>query len=606
MEKQMKRTVLFLLLFTCIGFLFQVNSNAAEIIHNEMIELRTANSKTFKDNDGNGKMVLYNHDIHFFEDGKYNDIDMSLVKCKNTYQTKNSNYQVSFPETLAKGNLIEVQHQDQSIKFYYPNSLESDFSISNDLGSKGIEKAQSQLTYKNIKSNTDLVLDLSPTQLKENFVLSEYVEDFKVDYYLILNNLSMVKLEDSSFIFINHQGEIIFEFEPYFMFDSNEVYSDDVNVSYTEIFKGFYKFQVKPNQKWLMDSDREYPVIIDPIVNFKMNSTNQFMRDKYCYVGSASCTDNSYFRVQYDDLYFVEPQNETLVFSLIELNAKNIYNEIKSKYDETNYTSIDDIKLKLHIKENQTPTSGILVQDVSVPDIAYPNQQTRNYDIMHGSSMFSYDNIDVLSGNGSFYEFNIDNELYKYNMIEENFIIRLYPTQPLVRYSTRFYATNYSSSTYQPSIEINLGNWFIPDTRTYVNCYAFVLGLDYARDPGYYTPITGFYSLDTLYQTVKNDLDIMNITYNELTDFNSTLNTNEYMIGMRIGTNEINQRVYHFIKRENNRGWESKNGSSSSIFFSPQHVNPIHVVWDSRNPPGEDPYDVYFGDIKYLAIQIQP
>jgi len=35
-------------------------------------------------------------------------------------------------------------------------------------------------------------------------------------------------------------------------------------------------------------------------------------------------------------------------------------------------------------------------------------------------------------------------------MAEEDFTLRLYPTQPWVRYSTSFYASNYSSSTYQP------------------------------------------------------------------------------------------------------------------------------------------------------------
>ncbi|MDI6452103.1 hypothetical protein [Peloplasma aerotolerans] len=567
-----------------------------------MIELRTANSKTFQTDDGSGKMVLYNHDVHFFENGKYNDIDMSLVKNKNknTYQTKNSNYQVSLPETLAKGNLIEVQHQDSSIKFYYPNSIESNFSVSNDLGSKGIEKAQSQLTYNNIKSNTDLVLDLSPTQLKESFVLSEYVEDFKVDYYLILNNLSMVSLEDASLIFINPQGEIIFEFEPYFMFDSNEVYSDDVTVTFEEVFKGFYRFQVKPNQKWLMDSDREYPVIIDPIVNFKMNTTNQFMRDKYCYVGSASCTDNSYFRVQYDDLYFVEPQTETLVFSLIELNAKDIYDNIMSIYNNSSYTSIDDIKLKLHIKENQTPTSGILVQDISDP---------LSYDSMNGISDYDYLDIDVLSGSGSFYEFNIDNEIYKHNMLEESLTLRLYPRQPFVRYSTRFYASNYSSSTYQPSIEINLGEWYVPDTRTYLNCYAFALGINANISPGYFsgTQDSTYTHVETIRERVENDLDYLGIDYRRLSSYDETIDANEYIIGMRTGYNPSSWfgSDYHFIRRNFNEGWFDKFTMTPSSFFAPQRVNPVHVIWCLQNPPGQEPYDVYYGDILYLAIKIQ-
>lgn len=172
-----------------------------------------------------------------------------------------------------------------------------------------------------------------------------------------------------------------------------------------------------------------------------MNSTNQFMRDKYCYEGATSCIDNSYLRVQYDDLYFVPPQTETKIFSLIELDAANIYENIMTIYNNSSYTSIDAIKLKLHLKLNQTPTSGILVNDITSPT---------SYDSMNGLSEYGGHNIDVLSGTGSFYEFNIDHEIYKYNMAEEDFTLRLYPTQPWVRYSTSFYASNYSSSTYQP------------------------------------------------------------------------------------------------------------------------------------------------------------
>jgi hypothetical protein len=45
--------------------LSQINVSATELINNEMIELRTSNSKTFQTDDGSGKMVLYNHDVHF-------------------------------------------------------------------------------------------------------------------------------------------------------------------------------------------------------------------------------------------------------------------------------------------------------------------------------------------------------------------------------------------------------------------------------------------------------------------------------------------------------------------------------------------------------------
>jgi hypothetical protein len=595
----MKRIVLFFLLLTCIGILSQINVSATELISNEMIELRTSNSKTFQTDDGNGKMVLYNHDIHFFENGKYNDIDMSLVKNKNTYQTKNSNYQISLPETLAKGNLIEVQHQDSSIKFYYPNSIESNFSVSNDLGSKGIEKAQSQLTYNNIKSNTDLVLDLSPTQLKESFVLSEYVEDFKVDYYLILNNLSMVSLEDSSLIFINPQGEIIFEFEPYFMFDSNEVYSDDVTVTFEEVFKGFYRFQVKPNQKWLSNNERVYPVIIDPIVNFTLNSSNQLIRDKYCYQGSSSCLDNSYLRVQYDDLYFVEPLTETLVFSLIEFDIETIFDNIMDNYNTSNYNSIDSIKFKLYLKDNFTPSNGILVQDVKNPI---------SFDNMDGQTSYAYDNIDVISGPENYYEFFIDNEVYKYNMLDEDFIMRLYPNTPFVRYSTRFYSSNYSSSTHQPLLEITFGDWFISDTRTHINCYAFALGLDSERNPGYDSgsELTEYTSLSLLAQKVKSDLDTLGISYTQLSSYDSNISSNEYMIGMRIGYNPQDSDVYHIIRRDYGKGWVSKNGSLPSVYFVSQHVDPASIIWSIYMPNDGGPYDTYFGDIVYLAIEIEP
>jgi len=70
----------------------------------EVIDQRTADTKTFLKADGSYVAVLYGDVVHYLDNGKYIDIDNSLVynESSQSYSTKANSFKVEFPETAEK------------------------------------------------------------------------------------------------------------------------------------------------------------------------------------------------------------------------------------------------------------------------------------------------------------------------------------------------------------------------------------------------------------------------------------------------------------------------------------------------------------------------
>ena len=109
--------------------------------------------------------------------------------------------------------------------------------------------------------------------------------------------------EDNSVIFSN-DGNSIFTIPAPFMFDSSENAENNYNVSVSvEEYNDGYLYTIIPNNEWLLDESRVYPVMIDPEVttsdynnissyyNSEANPYSVF-RDIYLKIGNE--TSNGY------------------------------------------------------------------------------------------------------------------------------------------------------------------------------------------------------------------------------------------------------------------------------------------------------------------------
>ena len=97
---KLKSVIPYLMVFVFVfatpdyAFLKYLSTKTNEIIHNldektnledmrcsyEVVQLRTAKSKTFKKDNDAYEMVLYSDDIHYLDEGKYKEIDNTIIK----------------------------------------------------------------------------------------------------------------------------------------------------------------------------------------------------------------------------------------------------------------------------------------------------------------------------------------------------------------------------------------------------------------------------------------------------------------------------------------------------------------------------------------------
>ena len=274
----------------------EVTQEAADAtIVKEIVEMRELNKKYFEMSDGSTMVALYNENIHYeTEDGTYEEIDSSLTEEDDEYINSNSDYSVKFAKksntkklaTLTKnGNKISW-HLDGQKKIKMKNiTLEND---EEDIDSNLlVGNAHSRIEYQNILDGITLRYDNSGSSIKES-IIAYYKEalEQELTFTYDVGNLEIVKNEDNSINIVNPEtGEVVYYIDSLFMYDDNGVYSSDIEVNITKE-KDQYKITLVPNEEWINDESRSYPVVIDPSITTSQDYTQ--IDDTFVYNGDGN------------------------------------------------------------------------------------------------------------------------------------------------------------------------------------------------------------------------------------------------------------------------------------------------------------------------------
>jgi len=258
----------------------------------ELIELRTENSKTFLRSDGNKVIVVSPEDLHYYDafQDEYLDIDNTLVEGVDTLTNQASNFNVNLPKTLDNNKEVSVENDGYKISFKLKNDVRTarpakrearKAAISKELSERSetelIDKKnlESQTKYSNVLTNTDIEYKIVGNSLKENIILNKKpISAIIYQYELSIEGLSFVFNENNT-IYFYPEDEVI-ETEPLFimpapfMKDSEKMspYSYDIDVSFEEE-NGKYVLTYIPSYEWLTSEERVYPVTIDPTIDYK-------------------------------------------------------------------------------------------------------------------------------------------------------------------------------------------------------------------------------------------------------------------------------------------------------------------------------------------------
>ena len=245
----------------------------------EIKEKRKEREKHFLQENGEIIAEVYDEDIHYLKNGKYEEIDNTLVKNYGSYVNKNNNFKLSFDTSSA--NIMTLKYEDKQIKIRLKNCNEVEpTNINNE------NKLHSSIEYKNIVDNIDLRYKLFPNKLKEDIILKtkdalqqELIFEIETDF--------KIRMQDSNTITFYKNDKSIFSIDAPYMMDSNGVYNDNVYYNLKEL-NDKYELKLVLDTNWLNSEDIKYPVIIDPTIT--NSGENNSVYDTYIYPGDTNDT----------------------------------------------------------------------------------------------------------------------------------------------------------------------------------------------------------------------------------------------------------------------------------------------------------------------------
>lgn len=280
-----------------------------EEVFMELKNKRESNIKHFYDGK-NYEAVIYPYPVHYKEDGKWKDIDNSLVEVNddenevvagNTakamssrktnkqkiYKIKQNDFTLKLAKKANAKKLITIKKDNYSLSWNIESTNNSKIEFVHfDTQYNALSKKEKKKTLKNISSiaiykealpNIDLNYHILPTQVKENFVIKAYRQNLEINMNINVNGLKAKRLDDNSIIFYDKKTtKTIFTIPTPFMYDDNGEVSYDINVNLKKIKNNQYKITLKPDDAWLNDSNRKYPVVLDPTTQTDRNASNIF------------------------------------------------------------------------------------------------------------------------------------------------------------------------------------------------------------------------------------------------------------------------------------------------------------------------------------------
>ena len=278
----------------------------------ELTEKRTEYTKEFRLSNGLNLATVYAEPVHYQEDGQWKEIDNTLVATTAGFRNTSGVWDVTFPQNMRGSNAVTIQKDGYTLSFYMSGKLQvqdgaavasADGAVTFSLQpaaeanaqvqkidlSQELEQTQypetvatknhSRLQYSGVFANTNVVYDLAANQIKESIIIGQADASLR-GYRYVLNTGDMIPvLEDSGQITLydKDKKKVVMVMPAPYLLDAAGEYSGDIAVSLTGA-RGVYNLTYTLPQSWMADTNRQYPVVLDPVVRADLDPNN--IRDR--------------------------------------------------------------------------------------------------------------------------------------------------------------------------------------------------------------------------------------------------------------------------------------------------------------------------------------
>ncbi|MBR5767092.1 MAG: RICIN domain-containing protein, partial [Clostridia bacterium] len=282
--------------------------------------------KHFLLNDGSFIAVSYADEVHYKDvDGKWVEADNRLSFDENTSRivSESGDFGTSFAPYAGEGDLVSVSKDSKVISWslsvsdgeteyactpfvspeYSEKGKDKDFSglDINDPETFELDKAYGFISYPSLFEELPEIsanYSISQNRVEEDVYINSPTSAKSFSMNLTAEGLSAVLNEDNSVSLVDSEGVSQFNIGSPYMEDAKGETLYDITVSvYNE--NGQIKVTYTPDEEWLSDESRAYPILLDPSVTTKEYASN--IVDTY--VTQNSTTDNSAKKTLYYGIY---------------------------------------------------------------------------------------------------------------------------------------------------------------------------------------------------------------------------------------------------------------------------------------------------------------
>ena len=247
----------------------------------ELISKRKPREKHFLQEDGTIVAKIFNKDIHYLKDNKYEEIDNTLIERNGIVTNKNNKYKVEFEKKITN-KLMRITKDNYFLNFRVRGE------IANHLKNKN-RKLIPEIKSIMYGSNDDISIQyqMLENKIKETIILQNAQQT--TFEFIIETNLNL-KLKYNEIIAKNEFDSIVFRIEKPFMLDSNNVKNDNCFYILEKISEG-YLLTLVLDEEWLSNKKRKYPIYVDPTVSNENDDISLY--DTYIYPGDTNENRNT-------------------------------------------------------------------------------------------------------------------------------------------------------------------------------------------------------------------------------------------------------------------------------------------------------------------------
>ncbi|MBQ7247431.1 MAG: RHS repeat protein [Lachnospiraceae bacterium] len=273
-------------------------------------------NKDFLLSDMSHLAVTYPDAVHYEADGGWNEIDNTLglygKEGEEVWRNRANSVIMELPALLTSENgprisceedsfgfsLTGIKTSEEEITRISPVTAEINNELITEKELEGLDERgrqiipmhlSSEAVYRDILPGMDLIYTLSSVMLKETIAIYEKSEaDISFVFDLKGEDFTFRQEDDGSITVINAAGEDAFEITAPYVRDEGYDYCHEVKVVLESQDTGSCRLIYTVPAEWLCDSERVWPVYLDPTV--VTNRIRQNIKDKTVCSGSNSAT----------------------------------------------------------------------------------------------------------------------------------------------------------------------------------------------------------------------------------------------------------------------------------------------------------------------------